>query len=106
MGTKKNRLIASGTLTRAGTFPVREEETTGFVVSCSRKELETVKRLPMYKRVHILETDSVSFRRFEHVLRKHGLVDPAAFDDPEGFDNYRTHGAVHAAYCEFINGSE
>ncbi len=41
-----------------------------------------------------------SFSLFEHVLRKHALIDPAALDDPEGFDNYRTHGAVHAAYRE------
>lgn len=43
-----------------------------------------------------------SFRRFEHVLRKHRLVDPCALDDPEGFDNYRTHGAVRVAYRELI----
>lgn len=44
--------------------------------------------------------DALSFRKFEHVLRKHGLVDPSALDDPEGFDNYRTHSAVHAAHRE------
>jgi hypothetical protein len=49
-----------------------------------------------------------TFQLFEHVLRKHGLVDPCAFDDPEGFDNYRTHGAAHAAYRELLspNGSD
>lgn len=44
-----------------------------------------------------------TWQRFEHVLRAHGLVDPCAFDDPEGFDNYRTHGAAHAAYRELLS---
>lgn len=44
----------------------------------------------------------LAFSRFEHVLRKHNLIDPAALDDPEGFDNYRTHGSVHAAHRELI----
>lgn len=47
--------------------------------------------------------DALPFSRFEHVLRKHGLVDPCAFDDPEGFDNHRTLGSVHAAHRELIS---
>lgn len=93
----------SGVLTRAGTFPIRDDETTGFVVSCTPEELARVERLPMYCRVAIVETDVLTFRRFEHVLRKHGIIDPAALDDPEGFDNYRTHGAIHAAHRELLS---
>jgi hypothetical protein len=93
----------SGVLTRAGTFPIRDEETTGVVVSMTVEELRAVEFLPMYRRVFVVESDALSFRRFEHILRKHGLIDPAALDDPEGFDNYRTHGAVHAAHRELLS---
>ena len=46
-----------GVLQRAGTFPVRDEETTGFVVACTPEELRNVERLPMYRRVVILTAD-------------------------------------------------
>jgi hypothetical protein len=44
-----------GLLVRAGTFPVRDEEVTGFVVACSREDLEKLKRLPLYHKVIITE---------------------------------------------------
>lgn len=44
-----------GQLTRAGTFSIREEEATGFVVSCSREQLAALPRLPMYREVVIVE---------------------------------------------------
>lgn len=90
----------TGILTRAGTFPIRDEETTGFVVTCTPEELRAIEKLPMYQRVALTDPDALSLRRFEHALRKHGLIDPAALDDPEGYDNYRTHGAVRAAHRE------
>ena len=44
--------------------------------------------------------DMFAYRRFEHILVKHALVTQAAVDDPEGYDNWRTHGAIHAAHRE------
>lgn len=44
-----------GVLTRAGTFPVHDEETSGFVVSCQPAELAKIKRLPMYRDVALIE---------------------------------------------------
>ena len=44
-----------GVLTRAGTFPVYDEETSGFVVSCQPAELAKIKRLPMYRDVALIE---------------------------------------------------
>jgi len=46
---------AYGQLTRAGTFPIYDEETTGFVVSCSRAQIAALPRLPMYRDVVIVE---------------------------------------------------
>lgn len=46
---------AYGQLTRAGTFPIRDEETTGFVVSCSFEQIAALPRLPMYRDVVIVE---------------------------------------------------
>lgn len=45
---------ATGTLTRAGTFPIRDEETTGYVVTCTPAELAAVRQLPMYRRVMLV----------------------------------------------------
>jgi hypothetical protein len=57
----------------------------------------------MYQRVAIVDADALSLRRFEHVLRKHSLIDPAALDDPEGFDKNRTIVAIHAAHRELTS---
>lgn len=48
-----------GIFTRAGTFPIRDEETTGFVVSCTSEELRAVKHLPMYQRVAVVRADEL-----------------------------------------------
>lgn len=48
-----------GTLTRAGTFPIREEATTGFVVSCTSDDLASVRFLPMYRRVAIITAEEL-----------------------------------------------
>lgn len=47
-----------GVLQRAGTFPVRDEETTGFVVSCKPDDLARIERLPMYRPVVIIEINA------------------------------------------------
>lgn len=46
--------------------------------------------------------ESLPLRRFEHVLRKHSVVDTAAFDDPENYDNHETLSAVRAAHRELL----
>ncbi len=43
-----------GVLTRAGTFPVRDEETTGLVISMTPADLAAIHHLPMYQRVVVL----------------------------------------------------
>ncbi len=91
-----------GVLTRAGTFPVRDQEVTGYVVETLPAELKAMKTLPMLRQVAIVPEAALSFQHFEHVLKKHRLIDPAALDDPEGYDNYRTHGAIHAAHRELF----
>lgn len=96
--------VIHGIFTRAGTFPVREQEVTGFLIETSREKLVEIKHLPMYDRVAICDAEALSIRRFEHVLLAHGLIDVAAINDPEGFDNYRTHGAIQAAHRELISG--
>jgi hypothetical protein len=40
-----------GVLTRAGTFPIYDEETTGLVISMTREDIKAIFRLPMYERV-------------------------------------------------------
>ena len=50
----------------------------------------------------------MTFRLVSHLLVKHGIVDPLALDDPEGYDNYTTFGNV-VALTDAINaeiGSE
>lgn len=37
-----------GTLVRCGTMTVSDEEVTGYVIACERKQIEQLKRLPMY----------------------------------------------------------
>ena len=44
-------LIATGKIVRMGTFTASEEEVTGFVVACSREELEAIERNPLYRTV-------------------------------------------------------
>lgn len=44
-----------GVLTRAGTFPVREQEVTGFLVETPVANLAAVPRLPMYQPVAIID---------------------------------------------------
>lgn len=39
------------------------------------------------------------------VLQRFGIVDSAAVDDPEGFDNYATLGAINAA-AKFLREHE
>lgn len=97
--------VLFGFLTRAGTLEMHYDHTTGFIVSCSVEYLKAVPRLPMYRRVAIIEADALGFRRFEHVLRKHGIIDPAALDDPEGYDHYRKHGLIHAAHRELTSSN-
>jgi hypothetical protein len=46
--------------------------------------------------------DALSYSRFEHVLLAHGLVQRDAVEHPDGYDNYVTHGAMHAAHRELI----
>lgn len=48
-----------GTLTRSGTFPIREEDTTGFVVSCTSDDLASARFLPMYRRVAIITAEEL-----------------------------------------------
>lgn len=40
-----------GVLTRAGTFPIRDEETTGLVISMTPEDIAAIHHLPMYQRV-------------------------------------------------------
>lgn len=47
----------TGTLTRAGTFPIRDEETTGLVISMTEAELFAVPSLPMYQRVCVVPAE-------------------------------------------------
>ncbi len=52
--------ILSGTLTRAGTFPVRDEEQTGFVITCSVDYLRAIPTLPMYQPVIIITEEAMA----------------------------------------------
>lgn len=49
-----------GVLTRAGTFNVRDEELTGYVVECPRETLEAVASLPMYQPVAIVAQKQIA----------------------------------------------
>ena len=44
----------------------------------------------------------LSFRRFCNLLVSNGLVDPAALDDPEGYDNYKAIGRLTEAHREIF----
>ena len=50
----------TGQLTRAGTFPVRDEECTGLVISLSVAELRAIPSLPMYRRVAVVEAETLA----------------------------------------------
>jgi hypothetical protein len=47
--------------------------------------------------------EALTLHRFEHVLRKHSIVDTAAFDDPNGYDNHETLSAIRAAHREMTD---
>lgn len=48
-----------GQLTRAGTFAIRDEECTGLLISLSVDELRAIPRLPMYRRVAVVEAEAL-----------------------------------------------
>ncbi len=54
--------VIPGVLIRAGTFPVRDEEITGLVISCSRETLAALARLPMYQPVIVSQSQQAAAR--------------------------------------------
>ncbi len=74
--------ILSGVLTRAGTFPIRDFEETGFVVTCSVDYLRAVPTLPMYQPVIIITEEAmarvVEQRRQVEAKLNDALVENAA----------------------------
>jgi hypothetical protein len=79
---------AFGQLTRAGTFPIRDEETTGFVVSCSREQIAALPRLPMYRDVVIVErTELVAADKITERIRSllQQMLDVAENADETGY---------------------
>ena len=42
----------------------------------------------------------MTLTQFSEILVKHGLVQRAALEDPEGYDNYRTEGNIRRAWLE------
>lgn len=52
----------------------------------------------------LLFSPLLSPQRLEHLLLKHGLIHSAAVEDPEGYDNYATHGAIIAVHREILEG--
>ncbi len=51
------------------------------------------------------EERKITYSLFEHVLLRHRLIDPASIEDPDGFDNYATHGRIHAAFRELTGAA-
>ena len=64
-----------GVLTRAGTFVVGDEESTGLLVSMSVEDLRTIRHVPMYRRVTVLAVDdyaALEERVAETLANRHG----------------------------------
>lgn len=54
----------TGKLIIVGTFPVRDEEITGYVIQSTEAEIAAQKTLPMYRRVVIVPVED-----YEHLTR-------------------------------------
>lgn len=99
-----------GTLTRAGTFHIRDEEVTGYLITCTREELERVKHLPMMQRVVIVAaSDARDSVRLDWIIKNDAhcvLDDGSVYDRPPKWDvfydgrfesDYNLRSAIDAA---------
>lgn len=103
-----------GTLTRAGTFPIREEETTGFVVSCTPEDLARMQFLPMYRRVAIVPADqAVDVESLQQIIAAAGRATEAECscgghpaDDPQCCPACKVYHRIEAAKRAMENAAD
>jgi hypothetical protein len=46
-----------------------------------------------------------SWEAFGDMLARHGIIDPLAIEDPDGYDGFRTVGKIRSAYQELSEGT-